>query len=47
LNFSFNLPENMQIESVEGNTSIKGNKDYSVETNLEFDRKFEIELSKK
>ena len=45
--FTFNLPENIQIESVGSDTSHKNHQNYSEETNLEVDRQFEISLLKK
>ena len=46
-NFTFILPENMQIESITGEDSHKGGQNLQIETDLEADRQFEIDLLKK
>ena len=45
--FMLNLPENMQIESVGNDQAYKGKQNVTIETDLEADRQFEIDLLKK
>jgi nucleoside-diphosphate-sugar epimerase len=47
LNFAFNLPSYLKIDSINDNQEVKGKQIYSTSTDLSQDRQFNIKISKK